>query len=152
MPAERPSPDARTRGASAAPEAPPVTVLAVDDQAVFRRAIASLIEATPGFEQVGEASSGSEALALAADVHPDLVLLDVRMPGMDGVETAARLADVDPRIAVVLISLNEVPELEAAPASAGAAACLRKQELSTRRLRELWEAISTSTSPRSRDR
>ena len=58
-----------------------VTVLAVDDQEVFRRAVRELIAATEGFEQVGEAASGREALALAAALHPDLVLLDVRMPG-----------------------------------------------------------------------
>jgi DNA-binding NarL/FixJ family response regulator len=142
---ERPSPVARARRASGVPEVAPVAVLAVDDQAVFRRALASLIEATPGFEQVGEAASGPEALALAGELHPDLVLLDVRMPGMDGVETARRLCDADARTVVVLISIDDVPELAAAPRSAGAAAYVRKQELSTRKLRELWEAISTST-------
>ena len=74
----------------------PVTVLAVDDQEIFRRAARSLIAATPGFEQVGEASSGAEALTLAADLRPNLVLVDVRMPGMDGLETARRLADSEP--------------------------------------------------------
>jgi len=123
-------------------QAEAITVLAVDDQEVFRRAMASLIEATPGFRQVGEAASGAEALALAADVAPDLVLLDVRMPDMDGIETARRLAEADDRIVVVLISLDEVPELEAAPAAAGAAAYVRKQDLSTRKLRELWARVS----------
>ena len=116
-----------------------VTVLAVDDQAVFRRAMASLIEATPGFEQVGEAASGSEALALAAELRPDLVLLDVRMPGMDGFETARRVAEVDARIAVVLTSLDAVPPPGAAPA----AVFVRKQDLSVHKLHELWAAVST---------
>jgi two-component system, NarL family, invasion response regulator UvrY len=142
---ERPSPAAHARRAFGAPEVAPVGVLAVDDQAVFRRALASLIEATPGFEQVGEAVSGPEALELADALRPDLVLLDVRMPGMDGIETAQRLADAHRDTAVVLISIDEIPELAAAPGSAGAAAYLRKQELSTRRLRELWETISTSS-------
>jgi DNA-binding NarL/FixJ family response regulator len=118
-----------------------VAVLTVDDQPVFRRAIASLIDAAPEFEQVGEAASGAEALALAADLRPDLVLLDVRMPGMDGLETARRLAGADPRPAVVLISIDEVPDAEAALASSGAAAYVRKQDLSTRKLHELWAAI-----------
>lgn len=142
---ERPSPAVRARRALGAPEVAPIAVLAVDDQAVFRRALASLIEATPGFEQVGEAASGAEALALVDSVRPDLVLLDVRMPEMDGVETARRLADAHRETVVVLISIDEIPELAAAPGSAGAAAYLRKQELSTRKLRELWETISTST-------
>jgi len=118
-----------------------VGVLTVDDQQVFRRAMASLIAATPQFEQVGEASSGAEALALAADLRPDLVLLDVRMPHMDGIETARRLAGTDPRPAVVLISIDEVPDAEAALASTGAAAYVRKQDLSTHKLHELWAAI-----------
>jgi DNA-binding NarL/FixJ family response regulator len=115
-----------------------VTVLAVDDQAVFRRTARSLIAATPGFEQVGEASSGPEALELAAELHPDLVLLDVRMPGMDGMETARRLRAADPSTMVVLTSLDEVPELPSSAGDAGAAAYVRKQDLSTRTLRELW--------------
>jgi DNA-binding NarL/FixJ family response regulator len=118
-----------------------VTVLAVDDQEVFRRAMASLIEATPGFEQVGEAASGGEALALAAELKPDLVLLDVRMPGMDGLETARRFAELDACVAVVLTSLDALPEADATPA----AACVRKQDLSTRRLHEIWAAVSRSS-------
>src|SRR5215217_4347754 len=93
-----------------------VTVLAVDDQQVFRRTLASLIDAAPEFEQVGEAASGAEALELAARLRPALVLLDVRMPEMDGIETARRLTAADPHVAIVLISIDEVPELSAAAA------------------------------------
>jgi DNA-binding NarL/FixJ family response regulator len=117
---------------------PSVTVLAVDDQPIFRRVARSLIEATPGFEQVGEAASGPEALELAADLQPDLVLVDVRMKGMDGIETARRLGEVDPHAVVVLISMEEVPDLPESAAAVGAAAYLRKQDLSSRALRALW--------------
>lgn len=116
----------------------PVTVLAVDDQPVFLRAAHALIDATPGFEQVGEASSGPEALEKAAALRPDLVLLDVRMPGMDGIETARRLADVEGGTVVVLISLEAVPELPAA----SVAAHVRKQDLSVRTLQDLWAVHS----------
>jgi DNA-binding NarL/FixJ family response regulator len=116
----------------------PVTVLAVDDQPVFLRAAHALIAATPGFEQVGEACSGAEALEKAAALHPDLVLLDVRMPGMDGIETAQRLTDGACGAVVVLISLDPVPELP--PESV--AAHVRKQDLSVRTLQELWAAHS----------
>jgi DNA-binding NarL/FixJ family response regulator len=115
--------------------ASPITVLTVDDRAVFLRAARELIAATPGFEQVGEAESGPEAVQLAADLRPDLALVDVRMPGMDGIETARRLHAEDPDMVVVLISLDEIPEM----LSGDVAACVRKQELSTRRLQELWE-------------
>jgi DNA-binding NarL/FixJ family response regulator len=124
-----------------------VTVLTVDDQAVFRRAACDLIAATPGFEEVGQAASGAEAVELAAALRPDLVLLDVRMDGMDGVETARRLLAADPERVVVLISLNEVPEAASAIAG-GVAASLRKQELSTRALREVWDAHSGRRSRR----
>jgi DNA-binding NarL/FixJ family response regulator len=117
-----------------------ITVLAVDDHAIFRRTARSLIAAAPGFEQVGEATTGLEALELAADLRPDLVLLDVRMPEMDGIETARRLRAVHPDGVVVLISIDEMPELPSSVASVGAAGYLRKQNLSTRTLRELWDS------------
>ena len=117
-----------------------VKVLAVDDQEIFRRAAHSLIAATPGFEQIGEAASGTEALELAETLRPDLVLVDVRMPDMDGVETARRLAEAVPGATVILISLEEVPELPSAINSVGAAAHVRKQELSPGKLTELWDA------------
>jgi DNA-binding NarL/FixJ family response regulator len=113
-----------------------VSVLTVDDQEVFRRAARSLIAAAPDFEQVGEAANGPDAIALAADLHPDLALVDVRMPGMDGIETARRLTEVDPAIRVVLISLDEVPEL----AGVELPMHIRKQDLSIRTLRQLWDA------------
>ena len=118
---------------------PNVTVLTVDDQLVFRRAVGDLIAATPGFEEVGQAGSGSEALELAASLRPDLVLLDVRMNDMDGIEIARRLLASECGAVVVLISLNEVPETAAA-VEGGVAAHVRKQDLSTRTLREVWAA------------
>jgi DNA-binding NarL/FixJ family response regulator len=122
-------------------EAPdPVTVLAVDDQPLFLQAARRLIADTPGFEQVGEAMSGPEALDLAAAVHPDLVLVDVRMPGMDGIETARRMATVESHAVVVLVSLEETPDLPASLETVGAAAHLRKQDLSTQALHEIWAA------------
>jgi DNA-binding NarL/FixJ family response regulator len=122
-------------------EPPSVTVrvLTVDDQAVFRRAVRDLLAATPGFEEVGQAASGAEALELAGTLRPDLVLLDVRMEGMDGVETARRLLASDCRAVVVLISLDDAPEATSAVGT-GIAAHVRKQQLSTRTLRELWAA------------
>jgi DNA-binding NarL/FixJ family response regulator len=118
-----------------APAARPVTVLAVDDQEIFRRAVQELVAATPGFEMVGEAASGPEALDRTADLDPDLVLLDVRMPGMDGIETSRRLAESCPRSVVVLVSIEAVVDL---PQAVGAAAHLRKQDLSPRTLQETW--------------
>jgi two-component system, NarL family, invasion response regulator UvrY len=116
----------------------PVTVLAVDDQPVFLHAVRMLIAATDGFQQIAEASSGEQALRLAANLRPDLVLVDVRMPGMDGIETARQLRRLDDTVVVILVSLEEVVDLPASLASAGAAAHIRKQELSPRALQRLW--------------
>src|SRR4051794_41927769 len=69
----------------------PVRVLTVDDQAPFREVARDLVEVTPGFAAVGEAESGEEALGMTRSVAPDLILLDLRMSGMDGLETARRL-------------------------------------------------------------
>jgi DNA-binding NarL/FixJ family response regulator len=115
-----------------------VTVLTVDDQPVFLRAARDLISATEGFEQVGQATSGLEALELASTLDPDLVLLDVRMPDMDGLETARRLHDSNPHAVVVLISMGDVPELAAERPEV--ATHLRKQALSPRTLRDVWKA------------
>jgi DNA-binding NarL/FixJ family response regulator len=117
----------------------PVRVLAVDDQPIFLRTLRQLVAAAPGFELVGEAQSGAEALDRAADLHPDLVLLDVRMPGMDGVETARRLLAAEEPTAVVLISLDPLPDPDAVR-DLRVAGFLPKQELSVRTLQQAWEA------------
>ena len=118
----------------------PVTVLTVDDQAVFLGAARELLDATAGFEELGQATSGAEALAMAAELHPDLVLLDVRMPGLDGIETARRLLASDPDVVVVLISLEPVADAPPWLGAVPAAAYLRKQELSPSALRRVWAA------------
>jgi DNA-binding NarL/FixJ family response regulator len=124
-----------------------VTVLAVDDQPVFRHTARELIAATDGFQQIAEAGSGEQALVLAAELHPDLVLVDVRMPGMDGIETARHLIDQDPGTVVVLVSLEAPIDLPAAVGDAGAAAHIRKQELSPRALRALWRVHGHRQAP-----
>jgi DNA-binding NarL/FixJ family response regulator len=131
------------------PGAAAVTVLAVDDHPIFLDAARQLVADTPGFEHVGEATSGPEALELAAVVHPDLVLLDVRMPGMDGIETARRMTALGLQAVVVLVSLEETSDLPASLATVGAAAHLRKQDLSTSALREIWAAHGGSRMTRS---
>jgi DNA-binding NarL/FixJ family response regulator len=119
---------------------PSIGVLTVDDQPLFRTAAAAVIDATPGFETVGEAASGEEALRLSFELHPDLVLLDVRMPGMDGLETSRRLAATQPGTVIVLISIDDIGDIAPRARRAGAVASVRKQALSPKLLEELWAA------------
>ena len=115
-----------------------VGVLVVNDQAIFRASASAVIEATPGFEALGEAASGAAALELLEQLDPALVLLDVRMPGIDGIETARRIAAARPQIVVVLISAEEPDDLDAGAEGCGAAALVRKRELRPGLLRHVW--------------
>ena len=117
-----------------------VGVLGVDDQVVFLEVARDVVAATPGFSWVGGASSGEEALDAVEELAPEFVLLDVRMPGMDGLETARRIADSHPDVVVVLISVEASPALRAAIEASGAATLVRKQEFGPAMLRRLWQA------------
>ena len=119
--------------------APAVGVLTVDDSERFLRAAHDLISATPGF-RVGEAASGAECLAAAQRLDPDLVLLDVRMPVMDGIETARRLSAARSRPVIVLVSAEDAVDLPSAARACGASALVRKQDLRPALLRRLWDA------------
>ncbi len=113
--------------------------MTVDDQAVFRAAARDVIEATPGFESAGEAGSCEEALDMINRVEPRLALVDVRMPGLDGVETAMRIRERHPEVVVVLISIEEISGLPSSAADSGAAALVRKQDFGPAMLRGLWD-------------
>jgi two-component system, NarL family, invasion response regulator UvrY len=115
-----------------------VRVLTVDDQALFRQAARTLVENTPGFEVVGESSDGASAIRLARELDPEMVILDVRMAGLDGIDTARRLNADDPTRVVVLASSADVHERSALSESCGAAALVRKHWLTPRLLRGLW--------------
>jgi DNA-binding NarL/FixJ family response regulator len=117
-----------------------VGVLVVDDQLVFRRAAHSVIDATEQFELLGEAASGFAALVAFDELAPDLVLVDVRMPDMDGIETAAKLRARHPDSVVVLITVEEAPDLPSGLHSCGAAELVRKQDFGPALLRRLWSA------------
>jgi DNA-binding NarL/FixJ family response regulator len=116
----------------------PLRVVTVDDQAVFRRVAREVIEATAGFEPLGEASSGEQALALADEVDPQLVLVDVRMPEMNGLETARRLSAAHPEAVIVLISSDESADMPSEASCCGAVELLRKEHLGPSTLRRLW--------------
>lgn len=115
-----------------------VRVLTVDDQARFRGVARDVIDATPGFEPVGEAENGEEALLAVDRLAPELVLLDVRMPGLDGIEVARRLHASHPETLVVLITIEEPFDLPSAAELGGAVPLVRKQDFGPGLLRRLW--------------
>ena len=117
----------------------PVGVLVVDGQRVFRHAAREVIEAAaPQFVLLGEATSGEHALAAMDVLDPDLVLVDVRLAGMDGIETSKRLHAAHPDAVVVLVTTEELLNLPAEVGFCGAADLIRKQDMRPALLRRLW--------------
>ena len=119
-----------------------VRVLVVDDSLPFREATRELIHATAGFECIGDANSGEAAVEQAARLDPDLVLMDVRMPGIGGVEAARRIGASIARSIVVLISGADLPTN---PPGGPVAEILPKHRLNQASLRRLWQEHATRT-------
>jgi CheY-like chemotaxis protein len=114
-----------------------VRVLTVDDQELFRDVARDVIEATPGFVAVGEAASGEEGIEAVERLEPELVLIDVRMPGLNGIEVARRLVETHPGIVFVLISIEDRIDVPSA-AQLSDVPFVRKQDFGPRLLRRLW--------------
>ncbi len=117
----------------------PIRVLLVDDQKLMREGLRVLLELEPDLEVVGEAGNGSEALAAYADLHPDVVLMDIRMPGMDGVEATWRLRERWPEARVVILTTFDDDEYVFEGLRAGALGYLLKDVSGG----ELAEAVRT---------
>jgi DNA-binding NarL/FixJ family response regulator len=119
-----------------------VRVLVVDDQAAYLRAMTRVIGETAGFEVVGEASSGEEALVVAAALGPDLVLMDVNLPGIDGLEATRRLLGRAHPPVVLLLSTYDQDAGEQFVAESGARGYLTKSAFGPDRLEEAWSAAA----------
>jgi CheY-like chemotaxis protein len=111
--------------------------LTVDDQEVFRALARDVVEATPGFIAVGEVGDGESGIEAVSRLSPDVVLVDVRMPGVDGVEVARRLGASHPHVMVVLISIEEPVDVPSARRLPGVP-FVRKQDFGPRLLRRIW--------------
>jgi DNA-binding NarL/FixJ family response regulator len=119
---------------------PEVKILAVDDHRAFREALRDLIAAAPGFVLVGQASSGEEALRAVECLTPELVLMDIVMPGMGGIAATQAILSRRPDVVVVLISVDDPAQHPDASGLGDGVACARKQDLRPEQLRQLWEA------------
>ena len=113
-------------------------VLAVDDQPTFRSAVHRLVAAAPSLVLVGEAESGEAAVALARELEPDLVLMDVRMPGIGGLAAAAAIKEMRESTVVVLTSTTPPDELPHEAAHSLADEIVWKGELRPKLLEEIW--------------
>lgn len=116
-----------------------VRVLLADDQALLRQGFRMILEAAGDIEVVGEAGDGAEAVALSAAAHPDLVLMDVRMPGMDGIEATRRILAADPAVRVLVLTTFDVDDYAFGALRAGASGFLLKDA----RPAELVAAVRT---------
>jgi DNA-binding NarL/FixJ family response regulator len=114
-----------------------VRVLLVDDQALFREALATLLALSPEVEVVGQAGDGAEAVAQCARLKPDVVLMDLRMPGVDGIAATRRIAAAQPEVRVLVLTTFEEDAEVFAAIRAGAAGYLLKASPSEK----LFEAI-----------
>jgi two-component system response regulator NreC len=112
-------------------------LLITDDHGVLRAGLRALLNNEPDLEVVGEAASGEEALHLAGELQPDVVLMDISLPGVDGIETTQRLMELQPGIRVLILTFHEDECLLEGAISAGAAGYILKRAVES----ELINAI-----------
>ena len=122
-----------------------VRVLVVDDQAPFRRAAEAVLMMTDGFEVAGNAESGEEAVELADSLSPQLVLMDINLPGINGIEATRRITAAHPEIYVVLLSTYNLDDLPSDARTSGAMCYVHKEEFEPALLEEIWAGRDSQT-------
>ncbi len=123
----------------------PVRILLADDHTIVREGLRGLLEKEPGLAVVGEAADGRETVRLAEELSPDVVVMDLAMPGMNGMEATRRIQAANPRIAVVVLSMHLDESYVLGALKAGAKGYLLKDSLR----REVVEAIRAAAQGRS---
>ncbi len=115
----------------------PIQILIADDHGVLRAGLCALLNAEPDLHVVGEAIDGQETLRLAGELHPDVILLDISMPGLGGIETTRRLKEALPEACVLILTVHEDEHLLQASLQAGATGYVTKRAIKS----ELINAI-----------
>jgi CheY-like chemotaxis protein len=123
------------------PSAPAVRILAVDDHRAFREALQDLIAAAPEFVLVGQASSGEEAVRNIECLTPQLVLMDVLMPGIGGIAAAQTIMTRYPNVVILLLSVDDPAVYLGGEYLGDGVGCLRKQDLSPEGLSQVWHLL-----------
>lgn len=122
-----------------------VRVLIVDDQEPFRSVARTVIEMTDGFDVIAEAASGEEAVERAGELDPDLILMDVNLPGINGLEATRQILARSDSTVILVLSTYEAGEYAPRVAESGAAAYIPKSEFGPDRLIEAWEQAGSDT-------
>jgi CheY-like chemotaxis protein len=107
----------------------PMRALVVDDSPAALQMMCSYLTRQGCVKVAGTAAEGSEALAMVEEIHPDIVVMDIQMPGMSGLEAVSRLSQRHPELPVILVTAHESPELQKASLLCGAIGFARKQRL-----------------------
>lgn len=107
----------------------PIRILLVDDQQLIRLGFGLVLGAEEDLDVVGEASNGAEAITLAASLHPDVILMDVRMPGLDGIEATRRIVEAQPSSRIIILTTFDLDEYAFGALRAGASGFLLKDAL-----------------------
>jgi two-component system, NarL family, invasion response regulator UvrY len=115
-----------------------VAVLIVDDQHPFRDVARTVIGMTDGFVVAGEAISGEEAVEMASDRRPDLVLMDINLPGINGIEACRRIKAAAPSTAVILLSTYSESDLPADARDCGAIEYVHKEDFGPTLVQDIW--------------
>ena len=124
-----------------------VRVLIVDDQPPFRMAARLVVESTDGFDVVGEAETGEESVGLVRDLRPDVVLMDVNLPGMNGLEATRAIVAERPDTVVLVLSTYEESDYDVRAVEAGAAAFIPKSVFDPDHLAGAWRDATAGRAP-----
>jgi DNA-binding NarL/FixJ family response regulator len=116
----------------------PVQVLICDDQEAFRTAAREVVNATDGFEVVGETETGEESIVAAGRLRPNLVLMDVHLPGIDGLEASRRIKAERAEVVVLLLSTYDREDFATRIAGSGASAFIAKASFGPDSLSDAW--------------